>query len=449
MSSHLLYPTIDSDLPNIESGQGATLVDENGKDYIDGSSGVMISNIGHGNEAIARIAFEQAKTVAFAYRSQFRNKPSERLARKLTHLAGDKSHAFFLNSGSEANDAAIRVAIQYWKEQGRHSKTRVIGREISNHGNTIATLSVARNKRREEISDITLPMASETIPACYCYRCPLGLSPETCRVDCAAELEKRIDSIGAENVAAFIAEPVTAAAGGVLIPHPGYFQKIADICERNDILLIVDEVVTGLGRTGEWFGMHHWSVAADICVLGKGLNAGYSPLSAVLLSERIVDTIAGGSKNLSIGHTHSANTLSSAIAEGVVDYLQAENILDVVRSSGQRIERRLMQLKQAYPIIGDVRAIGMLAAIEFVADRASRAPFPRATQLSQRIKNAAFDAGLVVYPCRGLMPGELGDAVLIAPPLNSTRAELDTLLARLEVAIERTCDELTAALSEC
>ncbi|CAM4047845.1 aminotransferase class III-fold pyridoxal phosphate-dependent enzyme [Pseudoalteromonas byunsanensis] len=442
MSSPLLYPSLTSDAPYISSGDGAWLYDEQGKSYIDGSSGVMISNIGHGNEDIAQIASEQIKKVAFAYRSHFRNRHAEDLASKLVELSQDKSHVFFLNSGSEANDAAVRVAIQYWQELGYENKKFVLGRNVSNHGNTIATLSVAQNKRREEIEPLWLSVTEHKLPACYCYRCPLGKSPDSCQLECAQALEKQILELGAENVAAFVAEPITAAAGGVLIPHDGYFAQIRRICDEHNILLIVDEVVTGLGRTGTWFGMHHFNVSSDISVLGKGLNAGYTPLSAVMINQRIYDVIAAGSHNLSIGHTHSGNPLSTAIASGVVDYLVDSNMPQVVKEKGVYLRDKLDTIAAKYPYVGDVRAIGLLSAIEFVQDKQTREMFPSHVQLSKRISAAALKHGLVLYPCRGLQPGERGDAMLIAPPLNSTYEELEALFQRLDLALQEVFSEL-------
>jgi len=332
MDSSLLRSNFDKKPPMISYGQGARLYDDNGKEYIDGSSGAMVANLGHGNAEIAAAASNQIHQVAYTYRTQFRNRPAEELAEKLITLSRDKSKAFFLSSGSEATEAAIRLTLQYWREVGIPIKRKILSRRISYHGNTLGALSLSADSRRQTISDITV--FEPTVSPCYCYRCPKGLSPEQCNVDCASLLEDAILQMGPDNVAAFITEPIIGASGGAIVPHREYMGRVRAICDKYNILLIVDEVITGLGRTGEWFAMHHWGVGSDITILGKGLNAGYTPLSAVLLNNRIHDAIREGSKQVSFGHTHSGNPLSTAIALSVIEQVEKNNLVERAKHSG-------------------------------------------------------------------------------------------------------------------
>ena len=266
----------------------------------------------------------------------------------------------------------------------------------------------------------------------YCYRCPFGRTPQSCDIDCAQHLENTILALGAQNVAAFITEPIIGATGGAIVPHEGYFSRVREICDRHDILLVVDEVITGFGRTGKWFGMHHWGVSADLAILGKGINAGYTPLSAILLSEKILTAIAKGSGRVSIGHTHSCNPLSAAICCAVIDYIETHNLVEQAVHKGAVLSEKLRSLAQTYPFVGDVRGMGLLWGIEFVSNRDSKEPFPPEARITDRFVEVAFENRLIVYPCRGLVNGDRGDAVLIAPPLVITESQLDILAERLD-----------------
>lgn len=440
MTSYLLKSNFDKELPTISHGKGSTLYDTKGKDYIDGSSGAIVANIGHGVNLIAEAAARQASQVSYTYRTQFKNQPAEELAAKLIELAEDKAQAFFLNSGSESTEAAIRIALQYWVERGKPSKRRILSRTISYHGNTLGALSLSSDSRRQAISDIVF--SEPVVPAPYCYRCPLKLDVSSCNLKCATEFENQIETIGASNIAAFIVEPIIGATAGAVTPHVNYMKRIREICDRHDILLIADEVITGLGRTGKWFAMHHYGVSSDITVLGKGINAGYTTLSALLLNQRIVDAISDGTRKVSIGHTHSGNPFATAISLEVIKYIQANALVDKANANHSVFEERLLALKAKHSLIGDVRGMGMLWGIEFVANREQRTTFPIDAKVTDKIVDVAHGNGLIVYACRGLINAGKGDAILVCPPLVITETELETLFARLDKTIESVSREL-------
>jgi adenosylmethionine-8-amino-7-oxononanoate aminotransferase len=429
----LLRYDFDHRPPTVSHGAGARLYDEIGRDYLDGSSGAIVANIGHGVPEIAAAAAEQMKMVAFTYRTQFSSRPADELAERLVRLAGDKQKAFFLNSGSEANEAAIRLVLQYWMEQGRSSKRRILSRRISYHGNTLGALSISSDARRQAISRLTIE--EPVVAQCYCYRCPFRRSPESCEVDCAKSLEETILQIGAENIAAFFVEPIVGATGGGIVPHRSYFERVREICDRYEILLVVDEVITGLGRTGKWFAMQHWGVSSDITVLGKGLNAGYTPLSALLLGKRVMDVLEAGTRRVSIGHTHSCSPGSTAICNAVVRYIEDNRLVEAAATNGAALGEELRALQKRHPIIGDVRGVGMLWGLEFVDDHASRRLFASGQKITDRIVQTAFSNRLIVYPCRGLVNASQGDAILVAPPLNINAEERATLLNRLDATL--------------
>lgn len=433
--SCLLKPDLNRHYPMIERGEGAFLYDQVGKAYLDGSSGAVVANIGHGVEEIAEAARAQISSIAYTYRTQFSNEPAEKLASKIIERAGDKTAAFFLSSGSEANEAAIRFVIQYWREKGKPRKRRILSRRISYHGNTLGALSLSSDSRRRELSGLVIE--EPVVAPSYCYRCPMGSSPEICDIDCAKHLEDTILAAGPDKVAAFITEPIIGATGGAIVPADGYFKRVREICDKYEVLLVADEVITGFGRTGKWFGLHHWDISADLAILGKGLNGGYTPLSAILLSQEIVTAIAEGSGRVTVGHTHSCNPLSAAICSAVIDYIEAHSLVEKAARKGAALGQALQVLAQRYPFIGDVRGKGFLWGIEFVSARETKEPIPQETRFTDRFVDLAFDNGLIVYPCRGLIAGDRGDAILIAPPLVISDAEIEILLDRLNRTLER------------
>ncbi|MGZ4122405.1 MAG: aminotransferase class III-fold pyridoxal phosphate-dependent enzyme, partial [Tumebacillaceae bacterium] len=294
LSSKLIKPDLKGTYPVVDYGKGVHLFDENGKRYLDACSGAIVTNIGHGVQEIIEAGNEQGRKVSFAYRTQFTNQPLEELAAMAVDKSPGADWIFFVNSGSEATEIALRFVWQYWQERNKPLKQKVLSRRVSYHGMTLGALGVSGHYERRSRYGWVLH-EEPSVAEAYCYRCPFALEPETCGLRCADDLEKQIRRIGADKVAAFIAEPVVGASGAAITPPPGYFERIREICDRYDVLLVIDEVMTGFGRTGTWFGIDHWNVKPDITVVGKGLSAGYTPIAAVLLTDAVLEPLRSGS----------------------------------------------------------------------------------------------------------------------------------------------------------
>ncbi|PGS50946.1 aspartate aminotransferase family protein [Bacillus sp. AFS041924] len=414
---YLIKPLLGKHYPMISHGEGVYLFDKDGNRYIDGSSGAITVGIGHGVEEIINVMTEQAKQVSFVYRSQFTSEPAEKLAKKLSEITqGDLNWTFFVNSGTEATETAMKLAIQHYQEKGKKGKNKILSRWMSYHGITIGALSMSGHPlRRQRFVPILEDYPSVSPP--YCYRCPHGLEHPSCDLACASELETAIDRIGPEHIAAFIAEPIIGAAGGAIVPSKGYYQRIKAICEKYDILLISDEVMTGLGRTGKMFAMEHWGVQPDIVTLGKGLTSGYTPMAATIASDRVIEPIMQGSKLVMSGHTFSANPLSAAVSLAVIEYVEKHNLVQAAEEKGNYLMNKLQGLKEKFSIIGDVRGKGLLIGIEFISNIKSSA-------FIQKVMNK----GLLLYPSVAGKNGKEDSAFMIAPPLTITYGELDELL---------------------
>lgn len=442
--SFLIKPILDEVYPVIDYGKGVYLVDLAGKKYLDAASGAVTANIGHGVSDIIEAMNEQAKKVSFVYRSQFTSEPAENLAKKIANLTpGDLNWSFFVNSGSEATETAMKIAIQYWQEKGIHTKVKVLSRWVSYHGITLGALSMSGHTGRRA-RFVPLLEDFPVINPPYCYRCPYQLEAPACQYACAHELEAAIRRIGADQIAAFIAEPVIGAAGGAISPPKDYLKVMQKICEDHDILLIADEVMTGFGRTGTMLACEHWEVIPDIVTLGKGMGAGYAPIAAAVASERVMEPILAGSKLVMSGHTLSANPQSCAIALAVLEYLEKYQIISQVEAKGDFLRQRLEKLQDQFSFIGDIRGKGLLLGIEFVVDRTSKTPFPRKAVVTQKLVDLAKEKGLIVYPAGSGIDGVNGDAIIIAPPLTITEKELDELVDLLHetfTAFQNALDE--------
>lgn len=438
---HLIKPVLKRKYPVVQSGKGVFLYDREGKRYLDASSGAITASIGHGVQEIADAMREQAGKVSFVYRSQFTSEPAERLAKKLSEWTpGNDYWSFFVNSGSEATETAMKIAVQYWQEQGRNGKNKVLSRRMSYHGITLGALSmsghVARRRRFAPLLE-DLPVVAPP----YCYRCPFQMTHPACGLACAEDLGTAIKRIGSEHIAAFIAEPVIGAAGGAVVPPQGYYERIKEICDSNDMLFIADEVMTGIARTGAMFAMEHYGVEPDIMALGKGMSAGYTPIAATLVKDRVVEPIMNGSNVVMAGHTFSANPQSAAVSLAVLEYIEMHRLEESAERSGADLLTRLNKLAERYGMIGDVRGKGLLLGLEFVADRESRRLFPADLAITSRMVDQAFSKGLLLYPAAGGVDGE-GDAVLIAPPLVIRDEEIDLLMQLLEETIREVMQEL-------
>jgi adenosylmethionine-8-amino-7-oxononanoate aminotransferase len=440
--SFVIKPHLLKELPMVSHGKGIYLYDREGKEYIDGSSGAVCASIGHSVKEIVQAMTEQANKVSFTYRSQFTSQAAERLAVKLSEWApGDVNWSFFVNSGSEATETAMKIAIQYWQEKGIRGKNKVISRWMSYHGITLGALSMSGHVlRRKRFVPLLEDLPSASPP--YCYRCPFHRKYPDCELACAKELEGAIERIGEENVAAFIAEPIIGAAGGAVVPPDGYYQEIRRICDQYNILFIADEVMTGMGRTGEKFAIDHWGVTPDIIVLGKGMSAGYTPMAAAMVSERVIETIAAGSASIMSGHTYSANPQSAAVSLAVIEYMEKHKLVENAREAGVYLKEQLLKLQRLFPLIGDVRGLGLLLGIEFVAERKLALPFRLELGLTDRVITKAMNKGLLLYPAVGGLNGKAGDSVIIAPPLTIKKEEIDRLITTLATVIKEVYQEL-------
>ncbi|MEH7176543.1 aspartate aminotransferase family protein [Neobacillus vireti] len=434
--TYLIKPLLDETLPVIHHGKGVYLYDSEGKKYLDGASGAVTANIGHGVSEIIDAMQEQAKKVSFVYRSQFTSESAEKLAKKIAEITpGDLNWCFFVNSGSEAVETAMKMAIQYWQEKGIHTKTKVLSRWVSYHGITLGALSLSGHTGRRA-RFVPLLEDFPVINPPYCYRCPYGLESSSCGLLCAQELELAIKRIGADHIAAFIAEPVIGAAGGAIAAPKDYFKAIKKICEEHDILFIADEVMTGFGRTGSVLGMEQWGVIPDIVALGKGMGAGYAPIAAALASERVIAPILAGTKVVMSGHTLSANPQSCAVSLAVLEYLEKNKIIGEVESKGDLLKNLLNALKNQFSFIGDIRGKGLLLGIEFVEDTVTKTPFSRKAMVTQKIIALAKEKGLLVYPAGAGIDGVNGDAIIISPPLTITTDEIKELITLLTDTFE-------------
>lgn len=429
----LIQPMLDSVYPKVARGEGVFLYDTEGRRYLDGCSGAVTAALGHGVPEILQTMQEQAGRIAFSYRQQFTNEPAERLAEAIAELApGDVDWAFFVNSGSEAVETAQKIAVQYWREAGRPTKTTVLTRWLSYHGITLGALSLSGHQQRRRLFEPLLTRNPVVAPP-YCYRCPLDAGYPTCDLACADQLEERIEELGAANVAAFAIEPVIGAAGGAVVPPPGYLQRIREICDRHEVLLIVDEVMTGMGRTGKNFATEHWEVTPDIIAVGKGVSAGYTPLAATLVSDRLIQTVRRGSGAIMSGHTYSANPLSCAVGLAVVQYVHTHGLVGRAARLGPHLETRLRALQGHHPLIGDVRGLGLLWGLELVQE--SGEPFPPGIRATAQLVAHAQRLGLLIYPALAGADDRPGDAVIIAPPLTIAIRELDLLAELLDQAL--------------
>jgi adenosylmethionine-8-amino-7-oxononanoate aminotransferase len=411
------------EFPAAVRGEGIYIWDRDGNQYIDLAGSAAVNFIGHGVPEVSAAMATQAAELEFVHSSQFTTGIAEEYANDLLNFAGEHfsgGAVFFTSGGSESVETALKLARQYQVEVAQPKRHQVLSRQQSYHGATLGALSVSGNKRRREVY---LPMVREFphIGMPYCYRCPFACT-DGCR-NCgqlyASELERAIESTAGE-AAAFVFEPVSGATLGAVVPPPGYLQSIAQICKRHGLLLIADEVMTGMGRTGRNFAINHWDVRPDILVTAKGLASGYAPLGAVIATQRVIDAIANGSGSFLHGFTYNAHPVSLAAGRAVLRYLQSGNLVEAAadhrpQTAAANFKLELDKLR-AEKSVGDVRGIGLLWAVEFVADKTTKRAFPPDKTFSSRVGAAAMKRGLLVYPMQGSVDGVCGDHILLAPP---------------------------------
>ena len=441
-NSHVFYRKLGYEYPKIVRGEGCWLIDERGKRYLDAVGGAYVANLGHSNPEIADSIAEQCRQFGYLSGTMFTHGPLENLADEVAEtLPGDLSKLYFLCSGSEAVEAALKLARQYWVEQGRPSKHKIIALSPGYHGSTLLALSAsAREAHKAPFKPWLVDV--HRIPASYPYRCECGGRGPACPVCSASVLDEAIEQLGAENVAAFIAEPVGGSSTGGSTPRPDYFTRVREICDRHDVLFIADEVLVGVGRTGTWWAIEPYEVTPDIMTFGKGISGGYAALSGIAAGQRIVDTIAEGSGSFVHAQTFSHHPVACAAGVATMRYLKKHKLVERCATMGKALHKRLALLADL-PHVGDVRGRGLLAGIEFVEDKASRTPFPRAAKFAERFADAALHAGLTVWPNVGHADGTNGDLVMVAPPFIITEQEIAEIVGRFTIALVKT----TASLS--
>ncbi len=436
MGESLLHRNLKRKYPVAERGEGVWLYDDSGKKYLDAAGGAAVVSIGHGARGVVAAMGRQARKVAFVHSSQFTTPAAQKLARLLRSLAPGElrksGRVFFTSGGSEATESAIKLVRQYWLERGEPKRFKILSRWSSYHGATLGALGLSGNQRRREAF---LPMLVEQghIAPCYCYRCPFSLEFPACELKCAHDLTRMIQEQASETVAAFILEPIVGATSGA-VPPEGYVKTIREICDRHGILLIADEVMTGLGRTGKNFAVDHWGVAPDIILMGKGLTSGYAPLGAVLASGEICQVLEKGSGFYRHGFTYSAHPVSVAAGLAVQKWIAKNQLVEQCARQGEYLARRLEELRR-FPMVGDVRGKGLLQTVEFVQERATRMPFPAEAQVIERLDGRLREAGVNAYPMKGCADGSAGDHFLLAPPFVISREEIDFLVEALAVVI--------------
>jgi len=430
--SHVFARHCHAQLPTAVAGDGCYLIDRSGQRYFDGSGGAAVSCLGHSNARVRAAIAAQVEKLAFAHTGFFTSQPAEALADLLiAHAPGTLDRVYFVSGGSEAVEAAIKLARQYHLERGQKQRRHIIARRQSYHGNTLGALSAGGNAwRRAQFAPILIDM--HHIAPCYEYaQRAAGETAQAYGQRVADELEAKILDLGPESVMAFIAEPVVGATLGAVPAVPGYFRRVREICDQYGVLLILDEVMCGMGRTGYLYAHEAEEICADMVCIAKGLGAGYQPLGAMLCSAHIYQTIAAGSGFFQHGHTYLGHPLACAAGLAVVQELLERGLIEQVRALGTYLRQALHARFGAHPHIGDIRGRGLFFGLEMVADRDSKQPFDPAMGLAAHIKKAALAEGLICYPMPGTRDGKMGDHVLLAPPFIARTEELDLLVDRL------------------
>jgi adenosylmethionine-8-amino-7-oxononanoate aminotransferase len=435
--SRILHRQMQSPLPVAVSGEGIYLTDKDGKRYIDASGGAAVSCLGHGHKDVTRALQEQAGKLAFAHTGFFTTEVAETLADMLIEDApAGMSHVYYISGGSEGIETALKLARQYWVEKGQPQKRHFIARRQSYHGNTLGALAVGGNAwRRQQFAPLLIE--AHHIAPCFEYReRQEGESLEAYGLRAANDLEAKILELGAENVIGFIAEPVVGATLGAVTAAPGYFKRIREICDKYDVLLILDEVMCGMGRTGTLHASEQEGIAPDIEVIAKGLGGGYQPIGAVLIHGKIIDAIRQGSGFFQHGHTYLGHPVACAAALEVQRVIKRDKLLENVVAMGSHLTARLQARFGNHHHVGDIRGRGLFQAIELVRDRADKSTFDPALKLHARVKREAMARGLMCYPMGGTIDGLHGDHVLLAPPFIATAVEIDMIVERLGDAVD-------------
>ncbi|WP_108660828.1 aspartate aminotransferase family protein [Acuticoccus kandeliae] len=436
-SPHVFQRASAADLPIAVRGDGIYLETEDGRRVLDACGGAAVSCLGHSDRTVIDAIKAQLDRLPYAHTAFFTTEAAEQLAARLVARAPEGiGRVYFVSGGSEAAEAAIKLSRQYFLEKGESARARIIARRQSYHGNTLGALSAGGNEwRRRQFAPLLSDAMSHIAPCHYWRFAEPGETPEAYGRRVADELETEILRLGPETVAAFMAEPVVGATMGAVPAVPGYFARIREICDKYGILLILDEVMCGMGRTGHLFASEADGVRPDMVLVAKGLGAGYQPIGATLVTNEIHDTIANGSGFFQHGHTYMGHPTACAAGLAVLDAVESRDLLANVRAMGERLKTGLEARLGQHPNVGDIRGRGLFLGIELVADRETKAPLPPAAKTNAAIKKAAMARDLMVYPMGGTIDGATGDHILVAPPFIVTPEEVDTIVARLSSAV--------------
>ena len=434
---YIFYRDLKRDYPLIVRGNGIYIYDDKGNEIIDGASGAAVVCLGHNNKRVMDAWRKQSEKISFVHMSAFSNEPILELSEQIVNMVGDKHyHVYFTSGGSESVEAAMKLARQYHLEKGRPERHMVIARSISYHGSTLGALSLTgHHYRRYKFSPILFSFPRVSPP--YCYRCPFNQTKKTCNLDCAEDLERAIVTEGEELISAFIFEPVVGAAAPGISPPVGYIKRIREICEKHDVLMIGDEVMSGVGRTGKFLASQHYHARSHIICLSKGISSGYAPLGAVLVEDEVYDVLkASGTHAFVHGHTFGGHPSSVAVGVEVLKILKESNLIDHVSEMGKYWLPKLKALKKKHKIVGSVRGKGLLIGIEFVENnRKGKKPFESSRVVRMMMKDECLKRGLYVYPGGYAVKGIAGDHILLAPPYIIKEKELDRITEILDDAI--------------
>ncbi|WP_434984634.1 aspartate aminotransferase family protein [Vreelandella zhaodongensis] len=440
--TRILHRSIGPTLPHAASAQGVYITDTTGRRYLDASGGAAVTSVGHAHPEVLAAMRAQIDSLCYAHTSFFTTDAAEALAEKLVNLAPEGlNYVYLVSGGSEAVEAALKMARQYFVEIGAPQRRHIIARRQSYHGNTIGALATGGNAMRRKQFQPILPETHHVSP-CYAYR-EKGAdeSPEAYAIRLADELEAKILELGPEEVMAFVAEPVVGATLGAVASVADYFKRVRAICDKYGVLLILDEVMCGMGRTGTVFACEQDDVTPDIVTIAKGLGGGYQPIGAVMLSDKIYDSFANGSGLFQHGHTYIGHPVAAATANKVVEIIARPETLGNVNAMGARLQNGLEAVLGASPYVGDIRGRGLFRGIELVADRDTKTPFDPSRKIHAKIKRQAMARGLISYPMGGTIDGIHGDHILLAPPYIIEANDIDLI-------IERIADAINAAIAE-
>ena len=434
--THVLHRNPHLNYPMVQTGEGAYLIDQQGNRYLDACGGAAVSCLGHSHPAIIEAIKQQVDQIAYAHTGFFTNEPMERLADKLISKApGDMDKVYFVSGGSEAVEAGLKLARQYFTEQGENQRRYFIARKQSYHGNTLGALAVGGNEwRRKQFKPLLVDF--DHISPCYAYRNQAqDESEQSYSKRAADELEQSINKLGAENVIGFICEPVVGATSGAVPATQGYLKRIREICNHYGILLILDEVMCGMGRTGYLFAHEQDGIDCDIIIIAKGLGAGYQPIGATLLNKTIFSTIYNGSGFFQHGHTYMGHATACAASLAVQTSIEQDNLLENVQNMGDLLQQRLIEEFSAHPHIGDIRGRGLFRGIEFVENKATKAVFEPTKKLNAKIKQSAMQNGLMCYAMGGTIDGVNGDHILLAPPFIIDQSQVEEIVQKLHLTL--------------